>query len=175
MTPTLRTLAAGLLLSTATTALAQQAPIVLPGAPGAAPRVIDEDEATRLSDTRFSPADVKFMQDMIVHHQQAVDLAALVEGRSNNSDIVAIAGRIDASQADEIAFMREWLAERGQPAAMQHHAGMDHAAHHLMMGMATPAQVAELGTLESTAFDRLFLQLMVRHHGGAIDMVETLH
>ena len=175
MRPTLRTLAAGLLLSTATTALAQQAPIVLPGAPGAAPRVIDEDEATRLSDTRFSPADVKFMQDMIVHHQQAVDLAALVEGRSNNSDIVAIAGRIDASQADEIAFMREWLAERGQPAAMQHHAGMDHAAHHLMMGMATPAQVAELGTLESTAFDRLFLQLMVRHHGGAIDMVETLH
>ena len=175
MTPTLRTLAAGLLLSTATTALAQQAPIVLPGAPGAAPRVIDEDEATRLSDTRFSPADVKFMQDMIVHHQQAVDLAALVEGRSNNSDIVAIAGRIDASQADEIAFMREWLAERGQPAAMQHHAGMDHAAHHLMMGMATPAQMAELGTLESTAFDRLFLQLMVRHHGGAIDMVETLH
>ncbi|HAV81416.1 MAG TPA: DUF305 domain-containing protein [Erythrobacter sp.] len=175
MTPTLRTLAAGLLLSTATTALAQQAPIVLPGAPGAAPRVIDEDEATRLSDTRFSPADVKFLQDMIVHHQQAVDLAALVEGRSNNSDIVAIAGRIDASQADEIAFMREWLAERGQPAAMQHHAGMDHAAHHLMMGMATPAQVAELGTLESTAFDRLFLQLMVRHHGGAIDMVETLH
>ena len=175
MTPKLRTLAAGLLLSTATTALAQQAPIVLPGAPGAAPRVIDEDEATRLSDTRFSPADVKFMQDMIVHHQQAVDLAALVEGRSNNSDIVAIAGRIDASQADEIAFMREWLAERGQPAAMQHHAGMDHAAHHLMMGMATRAQVAELGTLESTAFDRLFLQLMVRHHGGAIDMVETLH
>ena len=175
MTPKLRTLAAGLLLSTATTALAQQAPIVLPGAPGAAPRVIDEDEATRLSDTRFSPADVKFLQDMIVHHQQAVDLAALVEGRSNNSDIVAIAGRIDASQADEIAFMREWLAERGQPAAMQHHAGMDHAAHHLMMGMATPAQVAELGTLESTAFDRLFLQLMVRHHGGAIDMVETLH
>ena len=175
MTPTLRTLAAGLLLSTATTALAQQAPIVLPGSPGAAPRVIDEDEATRLSDTRFSPADVKFMQDMIVHHQQAVDLAALVEGRSNNSDIVAIAGRIDASQADEIAFMREWLAERGQPAAMQHHAGMDHAAHHLMMGMATPAQMAELGTLESTAFDRLFLQLMVRHHGGAIDMVETLH
>lgn len=175
MTPKLRTLAAGLLLSTATTALAQQAPIVLPGAPGAAPRVIDEDEATRLSDTRFSPADVKFMQDMIVHHQQAVDLAALVEGRSNNSDIVAIAGRIDASQADEIAFMREWLAERGQPAAMQHHAGMDHAAHHLMMGMATPAKVAELGTLESTAFDRLFLQLMVRHHGGAIDMVETLH
>ena len=175
MTSTLRTLAAGLLLSTATTALAQQAPIVLPGAPGAAPRVIDEDEATRLSDTRFSPADVKFMQDMIVHHQQAVDLAALVEGRSNNSDIVAIAGRIDASQADEIAFMREWLAERGQPAAMQNHAGMDHAAHHLMMGMATPAQMAELGTLESTAFDRLFLQLMVRHHGGAIDMVETLH
>jgi uncharacterized protein (DUF305 family) len=175
MNPTFRALAAGLLLSTSTAAIAQQAPIVMPGAPGAAPRVIDEDEAIRLSDTRFSPADVTFMQDMIVHHQQAVDMAALVEGRSNNPDVTAIAGRIDASQADEIHFMRDWLTERGQPTAMQHHAGMDHAAHHAKMGMATPAQMAELATLEGTDFDRLFLQLMVRHHEGAIDMVEELH
>ncbi|MBO6527979.1 DUF305 domain-containing protein [Erythrobacter sp.] len=175
MNPTFRALAAGLLLSTSTAAIAQQAPIVMPGAPGAAPRVIDEDEAIRLSDTRFSPADVTFMQDMIVHHQQAVDMAALVEGRSNNPDLTAIAGRIDASQADEIQFMRDWLTERGQPTAMQHHAGMDHAAHHAKMGMATPAQMAELATLEATDFDRLFLQLMVRHHEGAIDMVEELH
>ena len=137
--------------------------------------MIDEDEAIRLSDTRFSPADVTFMQDMIVHHQQAVDMAALVEGRSNNPDLTAIAGRIDASQADEIQFMRDWLTERGQPTAMQHHAGMDHAAHHAKMGMAPPAQMAELATLEGTDFDRLFLQLMVRHHEGAIDMVEELH
>ncbi|WP_421993210.1 DUF305 domain-containing protein [Qipengyuania sp.] len=175
MNPTFRALAAGLLLSTSTAAIAQQAPIVMPGAPGAAPRVIDEDEAIRLSDTRFSPADVTFMQDMIVHHQQAVDMAALVEGRSNNPDLSAIAGRIDASQADEIRFMRDWLTERGQPTAMQHHAGMDHAAHHAKMGMATPAQMAELATLEGTDFDCLFLQLMVRHHEGAIDMVEELH
>ncbi|KWV93933.1 DUF305 domain-containing protein [Erythrobacter sp. AP23] len=175
MNPTFRALAAGLLLSTSTAAIAQQAPIVMPGAPGAAPRVIDEDEAIRLSDTRFSPADVTFMQDMIVHHQQAVDMAALVEGRSNNPDLTAIAGRIDASQADEIQFMRDWLTERGQPVAMQHHAGMDHAAHHAKMGMATPAQMAELASLEGTDFDRLFLQLMVRHHEGAIEMVEELH
>ncbi|MEH6724007.1 MAG: DUF305 domain-containing protein, partial [Qipengyuania sp.] len=172
---TLRALATGLLLSTSAAALAQPVPIVLPGAPGTASRVIDEDEAIRLSDTRFSPADVKFMQDMIVHHQQAVDLATLVEGRSNHADLAKIAGRIDASQADEITFMRDWLAERGQPAKAMHHAGMDHAAHHLMMGMATPEQMAELATLEGTAFDRMFLQLMVRHHEGAIDMVETLH
>ncbi|MEX0341010.1 MAG: DUF305 domain-containing protein [Erythrobacter sp.] len=175
MNPTFRALAAGLLLSTCTAAIAQQAPIVMPGAPGAAPRVIGEDEAIRLSDTRFSPADVRFMQDMIAHHQQAVEMAALVEGRSNHPDLVAIAGRIDASQADEIRFMRDWLTERGQPTAMQHHAGMDHAAHHAKMGMATPAQMAELATLEGSEFDRLFLQLMVRHHEGAIDMVKDLH
>ena len=172
---TLQALATGLLLSTSAAAFAQPAPIVLPGAPGTASRVIDEDEAIRLSDTRFSPADVKFMQDMIVHHQQAVDLAALVEGRSNHADLAKIAGRIDASQADEITFMRDWLAERGQPTAAMHHAGMDHSVHHLMMGMATPEQMAELATLEGTAFDRMFLQLMVRHHEGAIDMVEALH
>ena len=99
------------------------------------------------------------MQDMIDNQKEAVDLDALVEGRSNHADLAKIAGRIDASQADEITFRRDWLAERGQPAAAMHHAGMDHSAHHLMMGMATPEQMAEPATLVGTAFDRMFLHL----------------
>lgn len=152
MSKSFRVLATGLLLSTASAAIAQQAPIVLPGAPGAQSRVIDEDEAIRLSDTRYSPADVKFMQDMIVHHLQAVEMAALVNERTSNDAVRSIADRIDGSQADEVAFMRGWLEARGEAAGAQpksHHAGMnhaamDHSAHHAMMGMASPAQMEAL-------------------------------
>ena len=185
------------ILSTAMAALiaapavsAQDAPIVLPGAPGAGARVIDADEAIRLSDTRYSPADVTFMQDMIVHHQQAVDMAALVKDRTSNDGVRAIADRIDASQADEIQFMSGWLEERGKSTGMKDQAGMDHSKmdhstmdhsqvgqsmHHAMMGMATPAQMAALAEAEGTEFDRQFLTLMIRHHQGAIKMVNDLH
>ncbi|MEG3598646.1 MAG: DUF305 domain-containing protein, partial [Pseudomonadota bacterium] len=183
MTKSFRVLATGLLLSTASAAIAQQAPIVLPGAPGAQSRVIDEDEAIRLSDTRYSPADVKFMQDMIVHHLQAVEMAALVNERTSNDAVRSIADRIDGSQADEVAFMRGWLEARGEAAGAQpksHHAGMNHAAmdhnaHHAMMGMASPAQMEALAEAQGTEFDRQFLTLMIRHHQGAIEMVEELH
>ncbi len=164
---------AGLLAGSATAALAQTAPIVLPGAPGQPSRVIAAEEATKLANSGYSPADSAFMQGMIVHHQQAVDMAALVKKRTNNPDIIAIAGRIDAGQADEMKFMRGWLAERGEPLTMPH---MDHAAHagHAMKGMASAAQMAELAAANGTAFERLFLQLMIPHHKGALDMVEDL-
>ncbi|MBU0668795.1 MAG: DUF305 domain-containing protein, partial [Alphaproteobacteria bacterium] len=193
MTSTLaRALGATLLLGTSSFAFAQEAQIVLPGAPGEQSRVIGAEEALQLSDTSYAPGDVRFMQDMMVHHAQAVAMAALVEGRTNNEDIVAIAGRIDASQADEIAFMREWLETRGQsltapggmPAGMDHSAhaargtaaaaGM-HADHTMMKGMATPAQMAALAAASGTEFDRQFLKLMIAHHMGAVDMVEQLH
>ena len=111
-----RALGATLLLGTSSFAFAQEAQIVLPGAPGQQSRVIGAEEALQLSDTSYAPGDVRFMQDMMVHHAQAVEMAGLVEGRTNNEDIVAIAGRIDASQADEIEFMRDWLVARNQPA-----------------------------------------------------------
>jgi len=165
-------LVGGLLAGTSVLA-AQEAPILQPGAPGQPTRTLAAEEATRLANTAFSPADVAFMQAMIVHHQQAVDMAALVEERTNNPDIVAIAGRIDASQKDEIGFMTEWLRERSRDVAM---AGMGHAHHHeAMKGMATPEQMVQLAESRGTAFDRLFLQLMIPHHLGAVDMVEELH
>ncbi|MFI8665978.1 DUF305 domain-containing protein [Qipengyuania sp. NPDC077410] len=163
-------LVAALLVTTAPLA-AQEAPIVLPGAPGAEPRVIDAAKAIALSDTRFSPADVSFMQGMIVHHQQAVDMAKLVRQRTNNEAVLKTADRIEAGQKDEMDFMRTWLEDRNLDVAMQ---GMGHA-HHTMKGMASPEQMRELAAANGTAFDRLFLELMVAHHLGAVDMVDELH
>jgi uncharacterized protein (DUF305 family) len=160
-----------LLLSASGLAMAQTAPIVQPGAPGQASRTLSADEATKLAASTYTAEDVAFMQGMIVHHQQAVDMAVLVKERTNTKELVEIAGRIESSQADEITFMKAWLAERGEPiedAKMKDH------AHHTMMGMASPDQMAALAAANSVEFDRQFLTLMIAHHEGAIDMVEDL-
>jgi uncharacterized protein (DUF305 family) len=182
----IRGAAATLLLGVSSMALAQ-APggptIVQPGAPGEEPRLISAEDATRLADTSYAPGDVMFMQGMIVHHRQAVEMAKLVDGRTNNTDIVALAGRILASQADEISFMTEWLEARGEPLALAAmasqgaHAGHrdPHAGHGDMKGMASPAEMAALAQANGTAFDRQFTALMIRHHQGALDMVSDLH
>jgi uncharacterized protein (DUF305 family) len=161
---------AALLLGTGTVAFAQSAPIVMPGAPGQSSRVIDAGAATRLANTGYSPADVTFMQHMIVHHQQAVDMVALAKARTNNPAILAMGGRIDASQADEMKFMRRWLTDRREPLTI---ADMEHARH-AMKGMASEEQLARLAGARGTAFDRLLLQLMIPHHQGALDMVQDL-
>ncbi len=163
-------------------AMAQSVPILQPGAPGQAPRVLTPEQAVQIANTSFSADDVRFMQAMILHHQQAVDMAALVKDRTNRKALVDAARRIDASQDDEIAFMRKWLTERGQAVQLP---GGEHAMHALpamaamssgigMAGMATPAQMAELAAAKGPAFDRLFLQLMIAHHQGAITMAEDL-
>jgi uncharacterized protein (DUF305 family) len=200
--PTLRAATLAALASLATASLAQ-APIVNPGAPGAEPRRLDADEAIALARTAYTAADVRFLQAMIPHHQQAIDMAALAKDRTNRKEVLDAAGRIDASQKDEIEFMRGWLTERNEPVepatAMAHgdsgheaHGAADHAAHgadhaahaggtqtpsspHAMMkGMATPEQMAALAAARGTDFDRLFLELMIKHHRGAVDMVEEL-
>jgi len=180
---TIRTMAtAASLIALATTMAvplaAQDAPIIQPGAPGQENRSLKAEDASKLAGTNFAPADARFMQMMIPHHQQATEMTQLVDGRTSNPDIVKIAGRIDAGQGDEIAFMRDWLSSRGLPATMQHTAanmgGMTHAEHMAAMGMATPEQMKRLASLQGTAFDALFLELMIRHHQGAIRMVDDL-
>jgi uncharacterized protein (DUF305 family) len=159
------------------------APILLPGAPGQAARVLNAQEAVRIANTRYSPDDAAFMRDMIPHHAQAAEMAALVKGRSSRKEIVDVAGRIEASQADEISFMRSWLSERGEAVATAGHGGHGgHGGHTAMtaaqmadMGMAPADQLAALRDAKGPAFDRLFLQLMIRHHEGAVRMVEALH
>ncbi len=185
--------AAGVLML-ATGAMAQQAPIVQPGAPGQASRALEGREASRIADNRYSADDVKFMQDMILHHAQAVEMAALVEARTNTQPVKDVSGRINASQADEIKFMRDWLIERGETApdptgdahaghspaatynAASHagHAAMDHSAHAGMVGMATPDQMAAMAAANGQAFDRMFLERMIAHHEGAVTMVAEL-
>jgi len=150
---------------------AADAPIVQPGAPGQPSRALTADEATKLAVTRYAPGDVTFMQHMIVHHRQAIEMAALVKTRTSNPGIIKVADRIDASQQDEMKFMTTWLTDRNEETKM---AGMGHD-HHAMKGMASPEQMAGLAAASGTAFDRLFLQLMTAHHQGALDMVNDLH
>ncbi len=160
-----------LLLSASGVAMAQSVPIVQPGAPGQASKTLSAEEATKLAASTYTAEDVTFMQGMMVHHQQAVDMAVLVKDRTNTKELVEIAGRIESSQADEIAFMKSWLAERGEPledAMMKDH------AHHTMMGMASPDQMAALAAASGVEFDQQFLTLMIAHHKGAIDMVDAL-
>ncbi|MEL6878294.1 MAG: DUF305 domain-containing protein, partial [Pseudomonadota bacterium] len=163
---------AGLLLTCSGIAFAQSAPIVQPGAPGQDGRTLTAEQASELAGTSYSPADVSFMQGMIAHHQQAVEMSVLARDRTNREEILAIAGRIEASQADEIEFMEGWLTDRKEATGMTGpHA---HHAHMMMAGMATPDQMTALAAAEGVDFDRQFLTLMIAHHEGAIDMVEEL-
>ncbi|TRD11565.1 DUF305 domain-containing protein [Erythrobacter insulae] len=171
---TSRALFTAMLLGSTGLAFAQSAPIVQPGAPGQASKTLSADEATKLAASKYTQADVKFMQGMIVHHQQAVAMSELVGDRTNTEDVVAIAGRILSGQADEIEFMTEWLASRGEPAAMPGMAGHKDHMHHMMAGMASPEQMAALSASKGADFDRQFLTLMIAHHEGAVDMVEDL-
>ena len=148
------------------------APIVQPGAPGETSRLLSADLAIQIADTSHTPDDIQFMQDMMVHHQQALDMALLAKDRTNSPGLLAASGRIEASQADEIAFMTQWLTTRDEPLINPIHVGDEH--HHVMMGMATPAQMQSLADATGSDFDRHFLTLMITHHEGALEMVETL-
>jgi uncharacterized protein (DUF305 family) len=184
---------AGLLSLSAATAWSQQgsAPIVQPGAPGLNSKTLSA--ATLPSSTREpAEADTKFMQGMIMHHAQAVEMTALMPARTHNKDLLAFGKRISISQSDEMQFMKQWLEVRGKPVEMQHDmgsmAGMDHskmdhskmdhakmaAAPMMMPGMLTPEQMKALAKATGPAFDRLFLTGMIQHHGGALTMVQEL-
>jgi uncharacterized protein (DUF305 family) len=161
------------------------APVVVqPGAPGKPTRRLPP--TTRATLPPASPADVQFMQGMIHHHAQAVEMTALIESHTENKDVRSLGARISRSQSDEIKFMKRWLASRGQSIEEASHdmhhmnmPGMDHTkmAHGTMMlmpGMLTPEQMEALKQAKGEAFDRLFLTGMIQHHGGALTMVKEL-
>ena len=150
-----------------------QARIIQPGAPGEPVRELSAAEAIKIANTSYSPADAQFMRDMIPHHHQALQMAELVAARTNRQELIDVAGRINASQGDEIEFMQQWLRERGEPVPNPTaHEAMH--THHTMAGMATPQQMAELAAADGSEFDALFLRLMITHHKGAVTMVEEL-
>ena len=150
-----------------------EVPILQPGAPGDPTKELDPETAIAIADSSYTAADVEFLQGMIVHHYQAFLMSEMAPSRTNNQTILDLAGRIDASQIDEIDFMENWLTERGKSVPDPTQTG--HAHHHKMMGMATPEQMNKLEASNSTDFDRLYLNLMIRHHDGAIDMVDRLN
>lgn len=158
--------------------------VVRPGAPGEPSKILPAD--TRPVPPPLSKQDVEFMQGMIHHHAQAVEMVALMEGRTTNKELRLLGARISRSQADEMNFMKRWLTARGRPTEMQMGMKMDMPGsagghdHHkmsdsmLMPGMLTSAQMAALKAAKGAEFDRLFLTGMIQHHGGALTMVKEL-
>jgi uncharacterized protein (DUF305 family) len=146
--------------------------VIQPGAPGQASREVSATKSASESQLLHTEADVKFMQGMIGHHAQAIEMSALVPSRTAREDMHLLAKRIDVSQADEIKMMQEWLQRRGQKLPDPH-------AHHqqgatLMPGMLTQEEMTRLGASKGDEFDRLFLQGMIKHHMGALTMVHEL-
>lgn len=117
-----------------------------------------------------SEADVRFMEGMIVHHAQALEMTALVPERAEGADVRLLATRIDISQRDEMAVMRRWLENRAPVASGHDH----HGDHDLMPGMLDAEGMARLRDATGKEFDRLFLESMIRHHEGALVMVAEL-
>ena len=122
-----------------------------------------------VASAQATKADVRFMQDMIVHHAQALTMAGLVTARTSNADLRLLAERIDVSQRDETVSMERWLRKRQEalPDTTAHR-------HDAMPGMLTAAELEQLAAARGAAFDRLFLTLMIRHHEGALTMVDRL-
>lgn len=156
--------------------------VVQPGAPGEPTRTLPS--TTRPTLPPISAKDVEFMQGMIHHHAQAVEMVALMDGRTTNKELRLLGARISHSQADEIRFMERWLAARGRPITMQmsdthmhmNMPGMDMSHHQMLMpGMLTPEQMDALRQASGPEFDRLFLTGMIQHHGGALTMVKDLY
>jgi uncharacterized protein (DUF305 family) len=145
--------------------------IIQPGAPGEANRVLTADAATDLSKVQATPADVKFMQGMIGHHAQAIEMTALIAARTSREEMKLLGQRIAVSQADEMDMMRAWLRARGQDIPSEH---AHHTQEGMMPGMLSPEQMAELTAATGDAFDKLFLRYMIQHHEGALSMVDDL-
>jgi uncharacterized protein (DUF305 family) len=160
--------------------------IVQPGAPGQPSKVLPPSTKGALPPR--SQADIEFMQGMIMHHAQAIEMTDLIASHTENKDLRFLGERISRSQSDEIKFMKRWLVTRGERTSMtmpempdmqkSGHAasghGMSGHAMPLMPGMLTPKQMESLRNAKGADFDRLFLTGMIQHHGGALTMVKDL-
>ena len=149
--------------------------VVQPGAPGQPTRELPPSTTATLPPT--SAADVQFMQGMIMHHAQAVEMTALIDSHTENKNLRSLGARISRSQSDEIKFMERWLTARGEP--LSHSMPGMHAMHmpgHQMMmpGMLTAKQMDALKKAKGQQFDQLFLKGMIQHHNGALTMVKDL-
>jgi uncharacterized protein (DUF305 family) len=178
------------LLSLSTAAVGQQAgkvpeiaPIVQPGAPGENSKILSLPAAA-IAPREPLEADTRFMQGMILHHAQAVEMTALLRTRGRNKGVQKLGERISISQTDEIKFMKQWLEDRGKAVPTEHdlmehmahmnHQGMDMGSMPMMPGMLSAEQMKALAKASGPRFDHLFLTGMIQHHTGALIMVQEL-
>ena len=152
--------------------------VVQPGAPGQPTKILPPTTRAKLPPR--SPKDAEFMQGMILHHAQAVEMTALIQARTENKELRLLGARISQSQSDEMNFMKRWLTLRNEPLSMpmppMNMVGMEMSSHHhhSMPGMLNPVQMDALKKAEGAAFDQLFLKGMIQHHQGALEMVGDL-
>jgi uncharacterized protein (DUF305 family) len=157
--------------------------VVQPGAPGQPTKTLPPSTKAKLPP--LSRADIEFMQGMIMHHAQAVEMTALIPSHTENKELRSLGARVSRSQDDEILFMKRWLAVRGESVSMptkESMPGMSHSdsSHQavdsmaLMPGMLTAEQMVALRKAAGAEFDRLFLTGMIQHHSGALTMVKDL-
>ena len=158
------------------------APVVVqPGAPGQPTKILPA--STRATLPPNSAKNVEFMQGMIMHHAQAVEMTALIDSHTQNKDLRLLGARISHSQSEEIRFMKRWLEARGESTEMpmpkssgsMSMPGMNMSSQPMLMpGMLTPKQMDALKRAKGAAFDKLFLTGMIQHHNGALVMVKDL-
>ena len=165
--------------------------VVQPGAPGQPTLILPSSTRAKLPPRSLK--DIEFMQGMIMHHAQAVEMTALIESRTENKEIRLLGARITQSQSDEMKFMKRWLEIRGEPVSppmpgmsSKEMSNMDHSNQHkssehdmsshqmLMPGMLTAKQMDALRKAKGAEFDQLFLRGMIQHHDGALVMVKDL-
>jgi len=150
--------------------------VVQPGAPGEPSKILPP--STRPTVPHLSQADVAFMEGMIMHHSQAVEMTAMIPSHTDNKDVQLLGAKISTSQMDEINFMKRWLVARHEPIsmAMPSMPDMDMSGQPMppMPGMLTAKQMGALRRAKGAEFDRLFLTGMIQHHNGALIMVKEL-
>lgn len=150
------------------------APVIQPGKPGEPNKTLSPEEArTAAPATQPNDADVMYVQMMITHHRQAVEMSALAPAQGTDESVQGLAARIGATQGPEVDMMNSWLRQHGKPTVEAGHE--DHMGHAMAMpGMATPEQLTALRAARGADFDRLFLQLMITHHEGALTMAHEV-
>ncbi len=132
----------------------------------------DSNDSTGSGGAQFNEADVTFAQQMIPHHEQAVEMATMAQERASSPEVKQLAAKIEAAQGPEIDTMTGWLEDWGQEAPSDSMGGMDHSGSD-MSGMMSDAEMESMGAATGAEFDQMFLTMMIEHHTGAIEMAKT--
>lgn len=128
--------------------------------------------STDSSSGQFNDADVTFAQQMIPHHEQAVEMATMAQEQASSPEVKQLADKIAAAQGPEIDTMTRWLEDWGQEVSPDSMSGMDHSGSD-MSGMMSDDDMESLGAATGAEFDQMFLEMMIEHHTGAIEMAQT--